>query len=372
MIVKKCFIFCLLACLVSMVFLWRGPTARAAEDMEQEIWEKSGAGELYDGLDQETQELLGQAGVDGVESAGDGTGLFSLVSGLVREKVTGPAKALAALAAVILLCRLAGCLGGGEIDGTLSFAGALACAAVAALPLLEVIRAAQKAVESACTFLLASVPVCGALMAASGSPAAGASYSFLTLAAGNVIPVLSSMVVFPMLHAFLALALASSVSQVKLDKLAGSLYGFAKWLLVLAVTLFSGVLSVQTALNAQTDAVTNKTVKVLASTAVPIVGSAFGDAVSAIRNSVHLVKSGAGAFGILAALCIFAPPAVEATLWVVVCSIGQVLGDLFETPKLSAFLGMCVSAAKMILAVLISVCVVSVVSAAVILFVKGG
>ncbi len=372
MIVKKSFIVCLLVCLVSTALIWCGPTARATEDMEQDIWEKSGAGELYDSLDLETRELLGQAGVDSAESVKDGAGLFSLVSELVREKVTGPAKALAALTAVILLCRLAGCLGGGEIGGVLSFAGALACAAVAALPLLEVLSAAQRAVESACAFLLASVPVYGALMAASGSPAAGASYSFLTLAAGNVIPILSSTVVFPMLHAFFALALASSVSQVKLDKLAGSLYGFAKWLLVLAVSLFSGVLSVQTVLNAQTDAVTNKTVKVLASTAIPIVGSAFGDAVSAIRNSVHLVKSGAGAFGILATMCIFAPPAVEAALWIVVCSVGQMLGDLFETPKLSVFLGMCVSAAKMILAVLISVCVVSTVSAAVILFVRGG
>ena len=110
------------------------------------------------------------------------------------------------------------------------------------------------------------------------------------------------------------LALASPLCQSRFDHLISSLYGFAKWLLVLSVTLFSGLLSVQTMLGAQVDAASSKAVKLLASSAIPIVGGAFGDAVAAIQNSVQIVKSGAGAFGILAALCIFAPTSEAAAL----------------------------------------------------------
>ncbi len=362
-----------LFCVFAFLFLCFPPAVKAEEaDFEKELLEKSGADELYENLDGEAKELLDQAGIHGVMGS-DGAGdLFSVLSGLLREKLFAPLKAVAALSAVILLCRLASCFGSGEISDTVSFAGALACAMIVVTPLLTVIRATQRAVESASAFLLASVPVYGALMVASGSPTAGTSYSFLTLSVGNAIPILSSAVVFPVLHLFLALTLASSVSRIKFGGLAESLYSFAKWLLVLAVTVFSAVLSVQTVLNAQVDAASNKAAKLLASSAIPIVGGAFGDAVAAIQNSVRIVKSGAGAFGILAAVCIFAPPAIEAALWVAVCFAGRLTGDLFETPGISAFLGRCASAAKMILAVIAATCAVSVVSAAIILFVREG
>ncbi len=366
----------LLALGVFCLFLFLpGPAARGMEDETVSgVYEKSGVGELYDSLNGDTKELLSQAGVDSALMPGSFTGeeLFALLSQVLREKLTGPVKALAALTAIAVLCKLAACFGTGEVSGVVSLAGSLACAAVVLAPLLELLRAAQRAVESASVFLLAAVPAYTALMAASGSAAAGTSYSFFVLAAGNAIPILASTVIFPLLHVFLALALLSSGSKMRLDRLASSLYGFSKWLLVLAVTVFSALVSVQTALNAQVDAAANKAARLIASSAVPIVGGAFGDAVAAIQNSVHIVKSGAGAFGILASLCIFAPAAIEAVLWIAVCGAGQIAGDLFETPQLSSFLGMCASAAKMILAVIAGTCAVCVVCAAIVLFVKGG
>ncbi len=347
-------------------------SARAEETATvEDLIEKSGAEELFDSLGSETKELLSSAGVEGFTLQPEGDGLFSALSQAVREKLLGPIKALAALIAVIVLCSLGGCLDRDGAGGVAAFAGALACASLVVTPLLQVMRSTARAVEGASAFLLAAVPVYGGLMTASGSPAAGASYSFLTLAAGNVIPILSSAVIFPALQIFLALAFVSCVSKVNFRSLAGSLYSFAKWLLVLAVTVFSGVLSVQTALNAQVDAATNKAAKLAVSAAVPIVGGAFGDAVAAIRNSVRLVKSGAGAFGILAALCIFAPTAIEALLWSLVCGAGRLAADLFDAPGLSSFFGMCASAAKMVLAVIASTCAVCVVSAAILLFVGG-
>lgn len=74
-------------------------------------------------------------------------------------------------------------------------------------------------IESACVFLGASVPVYSALLLASGNTAAGGSYSFWTLAAGSLIPALSSALLMPLLHMFLLLALASSLCGGAFDKL---------------------------------------------------------------------------------------------------------------------------------------------------------
>ena len=130
--------------------------------------------------------------------------------------------------------------------------------------------------------------------------------------------------------------------------------------MVTAVTAFTGVLSVQTAVNAQVDAAAGKAAKLALTTGVPIVGGALGDAVTAIQNSVHIVKSGVGAFGILAALCLFAPAMIQCALWCGVCMAGQA--------KASSLLGAFSGAVKMVLAVMASICAVCVASAAAIVF----
>ena len=267
---------------------------------EAELYEKSGAPGLYDSLDGETRDLLSQAGVEEGQIGSDLglNGLFGALSRLIRDEIAAPLKAAASLLAVILLCRLAACLEEARLGKTAALVGALACAGIVAAPLAELIAGVQTAAQAASAFLVASVPVYAGLLAASGSAVTGSSYSLLTLAAGNAIPLLVSGLVLPLLSLFLALALVSAVSGAGLDRLAKSLYGFAKWALVLAVTVFSGFLSIQTALNAQVDAATSKAAKLAVSSAIPIVGSAFGDAIAAIQNSVHAVKSGVGAFGI--------------------------------------------------------------------------
>lgn len=356
-----CFAVAFLVCLPS----WKV----SAQEISQ-IYEKSGAGELYDSLDDETQDLLSHFGVeDGMWEEQEGSDVFKTLSDLLREKLSSPLKGLTSLLGVVILCRLAGVF---EDGGNMSaLAGSLACAGVVTVPLLELIQTVESVVESACVFLGASVPVYSGLLLASGNVAAGSSYGFLVLAAGNLIPAISSALLIPMLHIFLMLSLASSMCEVKFDKLLSSFYGFAKWALVFAVTLFSGVLSVQTMLNSQVDAATGKTVKLIASSAIPIVGGAFGDAVSAIQSSVQVVKSGVGAFGVLAAICIFAPAVLQTSLWMGVCLLGQVAADLFDAAGMGKLLGACLSVTKMILAILVSVCAVVLVSAALMLFAKG-
>ena len=352
--------------LVALCLLLPGSRALAAE--EDALYEKSGAQSLYDSLDGDTKEMLSWAGVEGAMVGEDLelTGLWQGLSQWTREQLGEPFRALAGVVAVAVLCRLAGCFEGKHLGETAPLVGSLACAVLLLEPLLGLLRQVETLAQSASAFLAASVPVYAGLLLAGGASVTGASYSFLPLAAGNGIPLLVNGFVLPLLRVFLALSLACSVSSAKLGK-----YGAAKWTLAASVTLYSGLLSIQTALNAQVDAASGKTVKLLASSAIPIVGGALGDAVGAIQSSLLLVKSGVGAFGILAALCLFAPAMIQAGMWIAVCTLGQIAGDLLEVPKLSGLLGALGSAAKMALAVLCSIFCVTVVTAAVVLFVKG-
>ena len=293
-----------MALAVLALFLVLSPSARA-----EDILEKSGAGELYSVLDKDTQALLESAG------AGEGTiaqpvsgeGMFRELSSMVREKLSAPLKALGALLAV--------CFEEGNLAGTARLTISAACCLVLASPVLGLLETCQRVTDSAAAFLGAAVPVYAGLLGASGNAAAGSGYSFVAMLAGEALPVLAGGFFLPLLRVYLALSVAASLSGSGLSRLTGALYSFCKWGMVMAVTVFAGILSLQTAVNAQVDAAANKAAKLALSTGVPIVGSALGDAAAAIQNSLNMVRSGAGAFGILAALCIFAPAVVECLLW---------------------------------------------------------
>ena len=358
---------------LGILFLLSVASGASAEEMEAELYEKSGASGMYESLDQDTQNLLSDAGIDSAQIEGGITAerLMTAVSQMLKDKLAGPLKALAALVAIIVICKLTGCFEQSEIGETSGMVGTLACASVVVLPLMKLISTAQLVIESASVFLLASIPVYSALMVASGDVVTGGSYSILTLGTANAIPILSSAIIIPMLNIFLALAITSAFSQTKFDKLTEKLYSFTTWILLLLVTLFSGVLSIQTLLNMQADSATSKAAKLIASSAIPIVGGAFGDALAAIKSSMQVVKSGVGAFGILASLCIFLPVITETVFWVAVCGVGEIAAELFDASRIGKFMSTCTSVGKMILAVVISTAAVSVVCAAVVLFLKG-
>lgn len=345
--------------------------APAAQAQSGEIYEKSGAPGLFDGLDDETKDLLRGLGVDGaqVTDGVSGEGIFSMISSILRDKLSAPLKAMAAVLGVVILCRLsAGISEGGGIPGLI---GAIACALIISAPVLGVIASCRRVAQAASAFLAAAVPVYAGLLAAGGHLASGSGYSFMAMLAGTAIPVLTVGVFLPVLQVYLGLSVAGAVSDTPLGGLADAIYRLGKWALTALVTIFAAVLSVQTAVNAQVDAAAGKAAKLALSAGIPIVGGALGDAVAAIQNSVHIVKSGAGAFGMLAALCIFAPVMAECALWAGVCMAGKGLGELFGAGSVGGLMDAAASTVKMVLALLGSIFAVCITSCAAVLLAGG-
>lgn len=363
----------ILLCLL-FFFLFSMPVSAAEPEVGPEkILEKSGASGMYDSLEEETKGWLSRAGVDSPQTKGELPleALFEAVSQMLREKISAPVKAAAALIAILILCRVSNCFELFSLGEASALVGAAACAGVLVPPMLQLITSTELVLQNASVFLLASVPVYSALMVASGDVITGSSYGLLTLTAANSIPILASSLLLPLLNIFLGLALAAAISETNFQEFIGQIYRFAKWALILLVTLFSGVLSVQTVINIQADSAGGKAAKLLASSAIPIVGGAFGDALATIKSSIDVVKSGVGAFGMLAAAFIFLPLILETACWMGVCVVGEMAAQLLEVSKMRKFFSACTAVTKMIMAIVVSTASVSVVCAAVVLFLKG-
>ena len=215
---------------------------------EAELYQNSGADTLMEALPEEAQSLLQNVGADPMETPAPGaaTKLFSALSEGFRAEWTAPARALLTLLASCVLCRLVQEFAAKELSYAVSVCGAL-CAAVTLLsPMASLLEQAARVTDAAAVFLLAAVPVYAGLLFTAGNTVTAPTYGALSLAAANAVSVLSSAVLIPVLRMFLAFSVASAVTSFDLKRLTDALYKVIKWVLVLAVTVYTGVLSVQT------------------------------------------------------------------------------------------------------------------------------
>lgn len=373
-------------CLVCLLgFAWpvqAAETGEAGETFDQSLYEEqmeeSGAQDLWDSLPEETQELLEELGVEGVGweslAAVEPQSFFEMLLGFFTGGLSQPLAAGASLLGIMLVCALMNGMklsfGERQTGSVLGMVGTLCACAVIAPPVISCIQQASTLIEGAGGFLLAGAPVLAGLMLACGQPVSASGWTVFLLAAGNGISLLSSVVLLPVMHIFLAFSLASAVSpDIRLDSLCGVFAKTVRWVLVLAVTIFTSLLSAQSLISASADGASVKAAKLFAGF-VPVVGNVLGDAMGTVQSCVRLLKSGVGAFGLLAALCIFLPVVAQCLLWIFCCTLCGAAGDLLGQSEITGLLKAASQVLQTLLAIVVSCGVVMLVSA--VLIMQGG
>ena len=360
-----------------LLFFWSGLPCFGANLREsetfQEMEERSGIQDLYQGLDENAKEQLRLGGIQSaaVDPEEMEENLLQMVSQALSDAIKGPSQALILLVGIILLCQLCGCYGEKRMGETIHLVGTLACCGVL-LPFLTRCFSGLEALGKSLSVLLSGcVPVYGGLLMATGKPQTAMTHGVMTLAAGNAIPLITTGIILPALHLMLAIGIVATVTDLPFGKVSEGIYGMVKWLLILVVTVFFALMSTKTAINASMDEAAAKAAKLVVSSAIPVVGSAVGDALSAIQGSVEMIKSGAGAFGMLAALLILLPGLIQGIVWVAVCWLGQMVAEIFSMQSIAKFLDSILSLLRMLLAVTVSIGAVTLLCISMVLWAGG-
>ena len=354
--------------LIAVCFLCFSIPVRA---QETDLYESVHADALMEALPEEARSLLLEAGISPQNTEeGSAETLLEAFSAEIKEGITEPVRVLLQLLGIILLTRTVLEFAPQELRRTAEMCGTLGAAVLLLPQTTALITQTAHTTQALGAFLAAAVPVYAGIIMLSGSTAVGSSYGALTLAAANGVSVLSGQLFLPLVRVFTALATVSSVTAYNLQKLTETVYKCVKWTLTLAVSVFTGILSLQTLISAQADAVTGKAVKMMASSAIPIVGGAFGDAIAILSAGVSTVKSGIGAFGILAAAVILLPLGVKIGIWILIEEAAVFAAELFSLQAVSVFLNGCITAMKILLALLFSTGAAAMIAAAVLLCVR--
>ncbi len=204
----------------------------------------------------------------------------------------------------------------------------------------------------------AALPVVFTAAAASGAPGSSAAkYAAISLAL-EVLMSLSQTCIIPLIDAYLAAVLAESLFPNPF--LAGAAR-FCKWaggiLMTGCALVFTAFLGMTGMVSSALDAAAVKTARSVISTALPVIGGLISDASAAVLSAAGLVRSCAGAFGLVAvsAICV-GPFAVLGVKSLVLKGI-SILADALDCQRFSALYAGVGNAVAMLLGLLGSCCI---------------
>lgn len=378
-----CFLFLLVLFFCLPVHAFASQTASSEQDMQEyyrEQFQKSGAADLQESLPEDTRKILNQLGVDGSDwnsiSSITPQNYFQKIVSIFSGKLPTPLRVIASVIAVILLCALLNSMklsfGEQPLGGVIGMVGTLCVCTLVVSPIVACISDAADMLKAASGFLLACVPVLVGIMAAAGQPVSAGSYHMLMVAAGDAVSVFSSNFLAPMMNIFLALSVVSAISpNINLGGLCAVLNKAIKWLMGLAMTLFTSLITMHSIVASAVDSTGSKTAKFIVSSFVPVVGNALGEALNTVNGCVKALKSGVGAFGLLAGLLIFLPVLAECLLWMLSLTVCSGISQVFELKEITSLLKSSCDVVSTMMAILLC-CMAILVISTVVMMVIGG
>ncbi|MEE1075474.1 MAG: hypothetical protein U0K93_08360 [Acutalibacteraceae bacterium] len=346
--------------LIFLLFLFSfqvSAESTSADEFYYNQYKSSGAGELEGYLPEETREYFKDNNIDPLKSGWTDSlepkNVFTHILSFLKSGAKGPFASGSVIIAIILVSSA---LNGMDIKGASSvatgYAVSLTAAASVITPIFSVISAGANALKGCAAFMVAFVPVFAVIVASSGATATSASMSGLLLGACQAVNLIADFVIMPLMGGYLAISIASNVSPlVENSGLASGIKKICYWVMSLLTTVFLGILSIQTAVNASADTLSLKTAKFIIGSSVPMAGTALSEALTTVTASMGMLKTTVGIYGVIACAAVFLPILAELVLWRITFNITATISDLMSVPKISSVL----RSADTVLSVLIGI-----------------
>jgi stage III sporulation protein AE len=222
----------------------------------------------------------------------------------------------------------------------------------------DIINLARTTIQNLVGFSYSLLPILLTLIMTTGSITSASVIQpvilFLITFIGNII----TTFLLPLILIGTALSIISKVSdKVQIDKLSKYFKSSVVWILGVVLTIFVGVLSLEGSLTSSVDGVTAKTAKTVVSSFIPVVGKILGDAVDTVIGCSNILKNAVGIVGVIVIIGICAVPIIKLTILTITYYITSALCQPIADEKIVSLLSGMGDTFKVLLAMLISVCV---------------
>lgn len=334
--------------------------------------------ELFDRLPSETAELLEDFGIseDLYESYGEISPVKALetVAGIFRGGLREPVKTGCISIALIFIASL---ITGLSPVSSVSSGGrhiALLCIA------FYIIKSTGDIFSSCCSslevtkdFMLALIPVFAGIVSFTGNVSLAFSFNSVVFAFAEAVAVFFETV-FPLLCVVLVSVSCACVINpvVKLNNIGTTLSKLVNLLMAFVAGIFVAVISVRGVIAGAADTVTIRGIRFLVGNALPVVGSAIGEALNSIVAGLGLMKNTVGVLGIAAVIVINLPVLIKVIIWKCALYFIGLASDITGFSEIKVF---CENMNGVLAVIIAAICYVSfvfVISIAILLTVSKG
>ncbi len=281
-----------------------------------------------------------------------------------------PLVMLGKIIAVTLICVLIKNISpdSGSMSKTFGIIGILTTITVISDAVSENIYSLKDSLERINDFMVSYIPVFSSVVAAGGSAASGGSYYAVMLLICEAAAVIADKVLIPFLSAVMAITLVSAVNpNLQFAGIAESVKKLVTWILGIVMTLFVGLMSIQSFAGTAADSLASRAVKFAASSFIPVIGGSVSEAYSTVKGSLGVIRTSVGTIGIIMLVIIISKPlisvlAVKFTVW-----IGRIINDIFGMKECSEFLKSINAVMSIGLSIVIAYSIVFVISTSVVM-----
>lgn len=334
---------------------------------------------LYESVPEQVKELLQKLGIDKIDfdsvfnvGADD---IIKLLGNLLTGTIESPLKATVRLIAIIILIAVCESFmpDGAKINSVINLAGVLFCVISIINPISTVIKFAVASVTVSEKFMLMLLPVLTAVVSASGNPTLALSFQSIAFAAAQIISAVATKAIVPIIGVILALDISSSLMpKFSLTGITEIIKKSVTFILSFSATLFVSFLGLKAGLANTADTLATKGIKLVISSAVPIVGGALSEAYSGVLGNIMLAKSTIGVFGLCSIALIVLPSCIQLVFWIFSLKLSAGIAEMFELKGIVSLLKSVSSSLVLLNVVIVFVAVLFIISISLILILKAG
>ncbi|MGN1305161.1 MAG: hypothetical protein ACI4YB_09025 [Oscillospiraceae bacterium] len=296
--------------------------------------------------------------------------VIEYMAGQVKDKINYPLRLLVMLFAVIIAGSIVenfgSCIDNKSVSSVYGTICVLIAVGIISDPIVKCVKTASDTLYSGSDFVISYIPVFSGIMASSGCITSASAYSAVMVIFSDFVTVAAANYLMPLVSICTALGIIQSINGAfDIASITDMISKAVKVILGLIMTVFIGLLSLQSIIGASADTIGVKAAKYLASNCIPVIGGAVADAYTTLKASLGILRGGVGFFGIAVIFVSIAPALIEVVLVKLSFSIAEIISGMFGIKGIKTLLHNSSSVLSMVISLLVCFGMMLIISTAV-------
>ena len=256
-----------------------------------------------------------------------------------KSKLIEPLKIFASLLSVMLISivvnNMEDSLSSKNISGMFGIISVLISVGIITDSVSECIVDTSDTLVSGSEFMIGYVPVFAGITASSGSVTSAAAYNFLIILVSQCASQLFAKIIVPVLSLCMALGIIESINpEFHFTSITEGVKKAVTFLIGFIMTIFLGLMSLQSIVGASADTLGVKAAKYMVSNWVPFVGGAIADTYTTVKHSLGLLRGGTGFIGIAVIFIMIMPSLLEVIAMRMIFLAADIIADVFGVSQI--------------------------------------